>query len=170
MLVAHRPDPARGAGTARSSAQLAGLCRRPLGLSDQLIDSRIVACAARVVEPEPAELLLDLVHFVVGFDRGDVSVELDDDRPPALPAVHGRALAGGEPRQHWAKDLRVVIAHSVMVLGSSDRFPSSGAALSTVSCRTDLISCAYDTKSVGARAGATERDTGASPGSGATAA
>jgi hypothetical protein len=72
MLVAHRPDPA--AGTARSSAQLAGLCRNPLGLSDQLIDSRIVACAARVVEPEPAELLLDLVHFVGGFDRGDVSV------------------------------------------------------------------------------------------------
>src|SRR6476619_4633935 len=85
------------------------------------------------------------------------------------PAVHGRAPAGGEP-PHWAKDLRVVIAHSVMVLGSSDRFPSSGAAPSTVSCHTDLISCSYDTKSFGARTGATERDTGASPGSGATAA
>jgi hypothetical protein len=72
---------------ARLTAQLAGDLARILGGVDQLVHALSVgfghALGHTEVVAESAELLLALVDRVVGIDRGERLVELDDDGVPA---------------------------------------------------------------------------------------
>lgn len=112
MLITDCPNPALASSSAGSAANLAGACCYALSRVNQLVDPRIAAgIADSVVETKPAELLLDLVDLVAGRDCGDISVELGNDRPPTLSAVHGFAPASGEACQHRAKYVGVVVAH-----------------------------------------------------------
>jgi hypothetical protein len=127
------------------NTRFAGPCGHLFGALDQVIDPRTGAhLVESVVEAQPTELFFDLMYGVVRCDRGDLPIEVGDDRPPSLGAVHVR----GQTRANRATTA-CGIADRRTHLHRPQRSERVWVGCDCpCSCHADLMSCTYDTNGV----------------------